>query len=105
GRTADACPRDVDDPAPPPLDHRRKDRAGRMDGPEEVHLDGAAPFREVAAGEWTDRPVDPGVVDEDLDWADVCGSSRHRALDLRRIGHVGLQGETTDAGPAGDLRS
>ena len=95
---------DVDDPAPPALDHGGKHCAAAAHCSEQVDGEHLLPLRLRQVEECADRPV-RGVVDQDVDRADAsccrlgqraCDRFARRKLDLERPGRKPCVGELLD---------
>ncbi len=84
---------DIDDPPPAPRDHQRQRRFRGVKRRREVDRDDRVPalFREV-----DDRRdmLDPGIVDEDVDGAELAHRLGDETTDLHRLGHVGRRGRS-----------
>ena len=82
---------DVDDPAVAGLDHVRQHPCGQMEDARQVRLDDGIPFvrrhlrQRAVAG-------DPGVVDEDVDAAEMLLDARDGCADGNRIANIATDG-------------
>ena len=86
---------DVDDPAPPPLDHPRQDRPAEIGRAGQVGHEDTVPFlrRQLEKGP---PEEDPRVVDQDVHRAELLLRARHAVLGRAALRDVGGQREAGD---------
>ena len=96
-RAAGGVGRDVDDAAGAALEHGRQGGAADEVRPAQVDLDIAPPQLRVGLPEWAERAVGAGVVDDEVEGAQLALDSRDGALDSRPVGDVEFERERTPA--------
>ena len=96
---------DVDDLAAARLLHGRIDRLRAQEGAGEVGVDDAVPFLEIERVRGL-ADVDAGIVDEDVDPAELAADALDHARDRGLVGDVGGDRDRLDAAPRelGDRR-
>ena len=82
--------RHVDDPPPPPLLHVRPDGLGAVERSGQVHAEVAFPELRHLIGKLPDVVERAGVVDEDVDRAELVDHAAHGLFDLCPIGDIAL---------------
>ena len=95
GRVGGDTAGDVDDAAPPALEHAGQGHEAEPGGCGEVDGYRGCPLLRVDGRAGSQRPDDRGVVDQHLDRAPPLPDRGERGGDLVRVGDVGGQGERT----------
>src|SRR5437879_2775739 len=85
--------RHADQPAPPVLDHVWPDLPGAVEGACQVHLHVAVPQLVGLVGDLSGVVERGGVVDEDVDLAELVSDLLEDVADLVAVGHIHLNGE------------